>query len=353
VAQIRFTDLAIEKLKTESQQTRYFDTALSGFGIVIGKRRKTFFLMHGTKRQLTTLGHYPSTTLKSARQAALRLIDGIDTVTDTLTASKAVLAYMATHQGSARWKYDLNYHLTRHLLSKHDVPLNEITPKDILTITDSLAATPSEQLHAHRAMSAFFNWAVHRQLLQISPLANLPLPSKPRKRDRVLSYDELAKIWKAAGALGYFGAIIQLCILLGQRRGEISKISISNYGNSILTIPASSTKTRREHSLPLTSFSLELVKNLKSSSINWAIKKAELDALSGVTSWVIHDTRRTFATNLAELGVEPHIIERLLNHVSGQISGVAAIYNRFKYEPQMRAALDLYEAELRRRGVIC
>ena len=60
-----------------------------------------------------------------------------------------------------------------------------------------------------------------------------------------------------------------------------------------------------------------------------------------VQNWTVHDTRRFFSTTLASLGIEPHIIERLLNHKSGEISDVAAIYNRFKYAPQMRTALQL------------
>jgi hypothetical protein len=56
--------------------------------------------------------------------------------------------------------------------------------------------------------------------------------------------------------------------------------------------------------------------------------KMAINALAAVEPWVLHDLRRTYATNLAALRVSPHVIEKLLNHVSGQISGVAAIYNR-------------------------
>jgi len=71
-----------------------------------------------------------------------------------------------------------------------------------------------------------------------------------------------------------------------------------------------------------------------------------IDRLSGVTNWTLHDLRRTFATRLAEMGTPPHVIERLLNHVTGQISGVAAIYNRASYQDEMRAALAKWEERL-------
>ena len=55
-----------------------------------------------------------------------------------------------------------------------------------------------------------------------------------------------------------------------------------------------------------------------------------------MSGWTLHDLRRTFSTHLADLDVLPHIIERLLNHVSGEISEVAAIYNRSRYARLMR-----------------
>jgi len=58
--------------------------------------------------------------------------------------------------------------------------------------------------------------------------------------------------------------------------------------------------------------------------------------------WRLHDLRRTAATMMAELGVLPHIVEAILNHVSGHKAGVAGIYNRARYENDRRAALQLW-----------
>jgi integrase len=79
----------------------------------------------------------------------------------------------------------------------------------------------------------------------------------------------------------------------------------------------------------------------------WSKGKAALDKVSGVKDWTLHDLRRTFATRLAELGVAPHVIERLLNHVTGTLSPIALIYNKAKYQEEMRAAIDLWEAKLK------
>jgi Phage integrase family len=74
----------------------------------------------------------------------------------------------------------------------------------------------------------------------------------------------------------------------------------------------------------------------------WSNQLCEIDP------WTLHDLRRTFATQLASLGTQPHIVERLLNHASGRISGVAAVYNRYQYMDEMRAALERWESKLTR-----
>jgi integrase len=76
--------------------------------------------------------------------------------------------------------------------------------------------------------------------------------------------------------------------------------------------------------------------------------KLRFDKLSGVAEWTIHDLRRTVATGLAQLGVAPHVIERVLNHISGTFGGVAGVYNRFHYQDEMRAALELWAKHVHR-----
>ena len=78
----------------------------------------------------------------------------------------------------------------------------------------------------------------------------------------------------------------------------------------------------------------------------WGKSKARLDAQAGVTDWTLHDLRRTYATLHAQSGTPPHVIEALLNHKSGIISGVAATYNRFQYLAEMRLATARYEEQL-------
>jgi hypothetical protein len=58
-----------------------------------------------------------------------------------------------------------------------------------------------------------------------------------------------------------------------------------------------------------------------------------------VRTWTLHDLRRTAATKMADIGIQPHVIEAVLNHVSGHKAGVAGIYNRSAYQKEMKTAL--------------
>ena len=120
-------------------------------------------------------------------------------------------------------------------------------------------------------------------------------------------------------------------------------------------------KNGREHAFPIGSLAASLVASSRPSAApylfaargkpdhpfnGWGKSKAALDRKSKVTYWTLHDLRRTFATKLAQLGVPPHVIERILNHVTGTLSPIALVYNRANYLSEMRAAMALYETHL-------
>jgi integrase len=75
--------------------------------------------------------------------------------------------------------------------------------------------------------------------------------------------------------------------------------------------------------------------------------KAQLDAkLPDMAPWQLHDIRRSVATGMAELGIEPHIIEAILNHISGHKGGVSGIYNRATYLEPKTKALDVWASHV-------
>jgi hypothetical protein len=67
--------------------------------------------------------------------------------------------------------------------------------------------------------------------------------------------------------------------------------------------------------------------------------KKRLDCVSGVHGWTLHDLRRTVVSGMARLGIAPHVADKILNHQSGTISGVAAVYQRHEFLNEREEAL--------------
>ncbi|WP_439372651.1 tyrosine-type recombinase/integrase [Bradyrhizobium sp. DASA03120] len=198
---------------------------------------------------------------------------------------------------------------------------------------------------------------------------------KRHSRTRVLSAEELAAVYAAASTVGYpFGTIVQLCILTGQRRGEIVQLRRSYLSGDAVTLPPSPTKNNRTHTSPIGEMAQSIIENIPADDdllfigthgrgilSNWSKEKTALDLLilkNGfeVQPWTLHDLRRTFASGLAALGIRIEIVEKLLNHASGSFAGVAGIYQRHAYMDEMwmplslgRGMLTAFSASMRAR----
>ena len=122
-------------------------------------------------------------------------------------------------------------------------------------------------------------------------------------------------------------------------------------------VPASENKSGREYLVPLTDMAMGILKNVPRIDerlmfpaqrsdgkvfADWSKSKTRIDKLSGVSGWTVHDLRRTGSTGLAKLGIAPHIKERVLNHLTGELGGIAGVYDVYSYLPEKRAALDLW-----------
>lgn len=193
-------------------------------------------------------------------------------------------------------------------------------------------------------------------VIPASPLT-FPKPYKEVSRERVLTDNELGRVYRAAVGMGYpFGFMVLLCIHCAYRIGEVAAMKWSYITEEYITIPASAYKTGREHVLPnLMNDNLLLIprsseylfpSRRETPLLSLTKYKGDLDRLSGVTGWTLHDLRRTFSSKCAEWQIaSPDIIERLLGHTTA-LSAIARVYNRWHYLPQMRAALERYEEKL-------
>lgn len=367
---IILTDLAIRALKPPGRgQIDYWDTKTPSFGVRVSQGgTKTFIAKRANRRH--SLGRFPAISLQGARTAAKRLLaDTYAIATPEITFSDALDRFVTTHceqKNKPRTAKETERILRHDFLPRWRAsPVGAITKHDLTCILDRMLDRPGAANHAFTAIRTFFNWCVRRDYIPHSPCAGLGLPAKKIARSRVLSDPELVCVWRAAVHAGYpYGTIVQLLILTGQRRGEIAAIdrSFINGKDRTITFPAELVKNGREHTVPygqMVADILETIPRLNSTNLLFPARgyddrpfcgfnkgKAALEWHPTIKPWTLHDLRRTLATNMAALGVAPHVVERLLNHASGTISGVAAIYNRYSFQPEMRDAMTKWEARL-------
>jgi integrase len=150
-----------------------------------------------------------------------------------------------------------------------------------------------------------------------------------------------------------------MLLLTAQRRNEIGRMTWDeiDLGNAVWTIPKERAKNGNAHIVQLSDCAVEIFKALPringsryvfttagTTPVNgWSAAKAALDKRMGEgESFTLHDLRRTAASGMAQLGILPHVVDKILNHTSGKISGVAATYNRFEYGPERKAALETW-----------
>ena len=258
---------------------------------------------------------------------------------------------------------------TERLISKHFLPafrqddLDEITRQRVVAITDKMLRTPSEARHAHAAIVLFFRWATERGLLANNSLSTLRPPTKVVSRDRVLCDAELAEVFrKAEAAQSTYARIVQLLILTGQRKSQIAHLRSEwiDRNARLIAWPADAMKGAKAHAIPYGSMAAAIIDAVAPSEgllfpararetpfNGFAKSKEAFDRqLKGVAPYVIHDFRRVFSSGCASLGVAQHVVERILAHHGGVISGVAAIYNRYTFRDEMREAIERWEAKV-------
>lgn len=222
------------------------------------------------------------------------------------------------------------------------------------------------------ALSKLFSWAVEHRLIQANPAMGNYRPKPAQARDRVLSENEIAWVWRAAIRMGWpFGVITQLLILTGARLQEVSGIRWSELSDllAVWNLPGIRVKNGRAHTVflpPLARQLIGAVPRVEGSDLFFSTNnrrpvsgfskfKKRLDELvqketgvsTNIPKWRVHDIRRSVATHLVELGIaSPHVVEVLLNHVSGHRAGVAGVYNRALHAEERRVALERWAAHI-------
>jgi integrase len=251
-------------------------------------------------------------------------------------------------------------HLALNLKALHGVPIHKLDRRAI-ALELGRFTTERGPVQANRTRSSlvkFLNWCAGEGLIDSNPAAfTNKNPETPR--DRVLTLTELSTIWRVLPA-GDYGDILKLLMLTGCRAREISDLQWGeiDLGRGVITLPPARTKNRRWHAIPLPPAARAILETRAPSArafvfgtgqggfSGWSKAKLQLDALVKIKPWVVHDLRRAVATGMGETGVQPHIIEAVLNHVSGHKAGVAGTYNRAAYETEKTTALARWAEHL-------
>ena len=171
----------------------------------------------------------------------------------------------------------------------------------------------------------------------------------------------MREIIRAARQLGGpYGAIVEVLALTGQRRDEVARMSWDevDLDRRVWTLPATRTKNDKPHIVQLSDPAVAVIgaqprsgrfvfsRNGVTPVGDFSSQKRRLDDLCGVSHWRLHDLRRTTVSGMARLGVAPHVADKILNHVAGTISGVAAVYQRHEFLKERRDALERWGAHV-------
>ena len=254
------------------------------------------------------------------------------------------------------------YHLTRDFPFGRQA-IADITPRQILK--ELQRCTPSMREHAARIGRTFFLWAIRNHYLDVSPMVRFALPPKGKSRDRALVDEEIEAILRACQRIeGPYPAIVGILLRTGQRRAQIAGLKRAwiNETDLTITFPAERMKGDRALIIPITNTTLNLIKSQpeltdyvfpamrervrgKPAACFAGFSKAKktLDKECGLSTWVLHDLRRTHAVILQKLHIRFEVIEAILGHV---IPGVAGIYQRYDWLPEMRDAEEKVDAYL-------
>jgi integrase len=361
------TDRSVKSLKPKPKQYEVRDAALRGLAIRVnsdGTKTWTLIVSKGGRRQRVTLGRYPDLRLADARRrASERKQSGyrVGGTVETVFAS-----YLEEIKKTRRAWRDVEQVARLYMIPLLGTrQMDSITAADGVEMIDFISRKSSDN-RAAKALAylrPFFRWAAGRSIIPVNPWAVIVPPANTSSaRERVLTDDELQKIWSFAKADTYpFGPFLQILIITAQRRGEVSDMMWSELDNErhLWSIPKARHKQKRGHEVPLPSIAMDIISSLphhcdwlfsttrKSPISGFGKFKQRLDKATGVTDWRLHDIRRTAATRMAELQVPRFVIARVLGHSD---TSITATYDRASYRGEKLEALEHWVDFISRLG---
>ena len=225
-------------------------------------------------------------------------------------------------------------------------------------------------------VSRLFSFAVERDWIEANPAMRIVKPGDEKSRDRVLSREELRELWTAlhqteakdanGRKLSRLSQTLNdafiVMLLTAQRCGEVCRMQWRevDLATGWWTIPGDISKNHDPHRVPLTAPVIEVLRrrrfgaderyvfsNHRHTCVSARAKKAASTLSKGLSfEFRAHDLRRTAASFMGEAGVDRFHIAHVLNHRSVTHSTVTAIYDRYRYDKEKRAALETWAKTL-------
>ena len=395
------TDIAIKKLLSSPPLARREvpDGKISGLYFVLQSTGAASWALRyrsaGAPRKLT-LGPYPALPIATARKLAREAIGEVAGGKDPAAAKQAAREAAKAEREADEDKVERvvalfieryakpktrDWRETERALVKEVVTrwkgkrLSQITRAMVHEMLDQIIDRGAP-VRANRVFAIFrkmCNWAVGRGIIQHSPCDGLTAPSPETKRARVLDDEEIRLVWQAAESLGRpFGPFLKMLFLTGARRDEVAGMRWSEVDPHarVWTIPPERSKNRKANRLPLSDAALSLLceiprhekvdfvltTNHRTPISGFSKMKANVDAFIAerlrkadaepMPGWILHDIRRTVATNFQRLGIKLEVTEAVLNHVSGSRAGIVGVYQQHDYADEKRVALDAWAKRL-------
>lgn len=380
---IKLTKSSIDALPASAADVVYWDSGCPGFGVkVTPKGRKVFVVLYRTggaasKLRKYTIGPHGRVTLHQARVAAQKIfaakLEGRDPAKEKREAKRRLVAdrvedlletYISQRLSQNRSADEIARLLRREIGKPWTGrSIHEISKRDVVEAVSAIEqrGAPVAANKALKLIKTFMSWCVGRAVLDQSPAEGVQAPTREVARDRVLNDQELAQVILAARGIGNpYAGIVELLALTGQRREEVAGLRWEELDpqHRIWTIPKARTKNAKPHIVHLS----EPARNVLAARVpgaqfvfsrndskpfsEFSSHKRLLDERSGVTGWRLHDLRRTCVSGMARFGIAPHVADKILNHQSGTISGVAAVYQRHEFLAEREKALEHWGAHI-------
>ena len=375
----KLTDLMVAELKPNKRK-RYFhpDPELPCHGVrVLPNGQKSFYVVirdPWKKQRWIKLGNTAELKIEKARDQAREVIERIKKGKSAFepppvkpdSVEDVVNDWLVRHASGLRSGDEVGRVLKRHVLPVWgDRPFVEIGRSDISNLLDAVEDNhgPWVADSVLAALRSVAGWYVTRHDTYRPPFVGkmARVKREDRRRDRILTDDELRAIWQASGKAGVFGALVRLLLLTAQRRDKVATMKWSDISpDGTWTIATERGEKGNAGSLKLPQVALDIIAGQprltgvpyvfpaprgKRPLNVFARHKAQLDKASGVSGYTLHDLRRTARSLMSRAKVQTEIAERVLGHARPKIE---ATYDVHAYDEEKADALAKLAALIER-----